>query len=140
MIIYSSHLFLIIEEKSLPRHDVRAIGLKCWGSDGSDLAASFPINCTMATFQELGTYFSFQQLSNKSSSASFNEWHFLNILYGIWSIGLGDDDDLDLVITDSTSFMVIQDSLNLKAGRGVGGSHSGLRKEPGGETYFSEKN
>jgi hypothetical protein len=41
--------------KSLPTHEVRAIGLKLVGVDGSDLAEDLPISLMEATFHADGT-------------------------------------------------------------------------------------
>ena len=50
-----SNRSLTIAVKSLPTHEVRAIGLKLVGVDGSDLAVDFPISFTTASFHAEGT-------------------------------------------------------------------------------------
>lgn len=94
-IMYSNQRFFKMEVKSLPTHEVRAMGLKLSGHDGSFSADFFPINLIAAIFQSLGISEVDQQQLYKSKRSGTREGHRLKIVYGIWLKGDGDDECLD---------------------------------------------
>lgn len=79
----------------MPTEEVRAIGLKLVGEDGSDFAEGLAISLTAANFHTDGTVELVQRRLKMLCKATRRAGHFLNTRYGIPSTGEGDDFDLD---------------------------------------------
>ena len=71
--------FLIMAVNSLPMQDVREIGLKLVGDDGSDVADGFPSSLMAANFHVDGTAEVAQQRLNMLCRATRREGQFLKI-------------------------------------------------------------
>ena len=121
--------FLIMAVNSLPMQDVRAIGLKLAGDDGSDVAHGFPSSLMAANFHVDGTAEVAQQRLNMLCRATKREGQFLKILYGIPSTGEGEELDSDLFTACAISAEEMSSSLKLTNGAGIGGIHDGLVKD-----------
>ena len=93
--MYLRKRFLMTVVNSLPMHDVRAIGLKLDGDDGSDDAAGFPISLIAANFQIDGTHEVAQQRLKMLWRATKSDGQFLKTLYGIPSTGEGEELERD---------------------------------------------
>ena len=114
---------------SLPMQDVRAIGLKLAGDDGSDVADSFPSSLMAVNFHVDGTAEVAQQRLNMLCRATRREGQFLKILYGIPSTGEGEELDRDLFTACAIFAKEMSSSLKLTDGAGVDGIHDGLVKD-----------
>ena len=68
-VMRNSHLFLSRDVKSLPAHQVRAIGWKLDGSSAASLAAALGTNLMTPRFQLLATSPHCQYVSKRSTRA-----------------------------------------------------------------------
>ena len=126
--MYDSHLFFTRLVNTLLTQDVRAMGRKWDGLEGSSVAFALPSRCTMPTFQAAGTDWVDQQQLKRCSSAGSNEGHFLKTRYGTWSAGLGADEDLRPEMTALSSSSVNGAVDMGMEGGGQSGIHSGREK------------
>ena len=110
---------------SLPMHDVRAIGLKLDGDDGSNDAAGFPISLIAANFQVDGTHEVVQQRLKMLWRATKRDGQFLKTLYGIPSTGEGEELDRDFFTASAISAIDMSSSLKSTAGAEADGIHGG---------------
>ena len=76
----SCHLLFRMVVNRFPTHEVRAIGQKSEGSDGSTLAEVFAMNLMTAFFHVDGTEEVDQLHSNISCRLSTSEGHFLKMV------------------------------------------------------------
>ena len=111
--------------KSLPTHDVSAMGRKFEGTDGSSCAACFPSNFTEAVFHCSGTTDCTQHALYMLWRAVSSAGHLLKTTYGTPSSGQGADLLLDL-LTASSNVMALQ--LKSSLGGDGEGNHAGAEK------------
>ena len=115
-----------MDEKTFPMHDVSAIGLKCAGSVGFSFAAILGIRWITPSFHACGIKPDIQHELYKFKSAGSRDGQCFRILYEIWSKGVGEEEDLEYLITSSTSLWEMGSSLKgVVAGWGLG-SQGGL--------------
>ena len=101
------------------------MGRKFLGLLGSSTVCFFPMRRRTPTFHAAGTLFTGQHELKTWSSAGVSDGHFLRTRYGIWSMGLGHEEEFSLeMISDSSSSVK---ALTSKPVEGEGGSdiHSG---------------
>ena len=120
------HLSFSMPENSLLRAGVRAMGLKLLGECGSPCAELFATSLNTASFHPDGITPVDKMLLKRSKRAGRSEGQRLNIVYGIWSIGDGDDDALDLRIAAVNSSNVIESRVIGWRGIAGVGIHAGL--------------
>ena len=136
----NNHLLLTRLVNTLLTHDVRVMGRNLMDSYiGSSTAFFLPNKCTVPTFHAEGMAWVVQQQLNMCSRAGNKEGHLLKIVYGIWSAGLGEDDDLRLEMTFHISSSVKGAVVIWMVGGGHSGIHEGHSKVLGDAEYTREK-
>lgn len=136
----NNHLLLTRLVNTLLTHDVRAMGRKFNGFVGSSTAFFLPNKCTMPTLHAEGMAWVIQQQLNMCNRAGNKEGHLLKIEYGIWSAGLGEDDNLSLEMIFHISSSVKGAVVIWMVGGGHSGIHEGRSKVLGDVEYTREKN